>query len=62
VEGERERRVGFDDVERARTVFTWTAAPKPGKGPRPAARSARTPAPAAPVRDPEDQTGNEEEE
>jgi ribosome maturation factor RimP len=38
-----ERRVSFEDIERARTVFVWAAAPKPGKGPR------RPAAPTAPV-------------
>ena len=27
------RRLAYDDIERARTVFEWGPAPKPGKGP-----------------------------
>jgi len=30
-----ERRLSYGEIERARTVFVWAAAPKPGKGPRP---------------------------
>jgi ribosome maturation factor RimP len=30
--GEGERRIAFDEVERARTVFEWGPAPKPGAG------------------------------
>ena len=30
-----ERRLAYDDIERARTVFEWGPAPKPGKGPAP---------------------------
>jgi ribosome maturation factor RimP len=30
--GEGERRIGYDEVERARTVFEWGPAPKPGAG------------------------------
>jgi ribosome maturation factor RimP len=32
--GER-RTIGFDEIERARTVFEWGPAPKPGKGSKP---------------------------
>lgn len=42
-------------IERAKTVFDWTPAPKPGKGPKagkpPKAAKAGTPAPAAPPGD-----------
>ena len=33
-------RLGYDDIERARTTFAWGGQPKPGKGPR----AVRTPA------------------
>lgn len=29
----QERRIAYTDIDRARTVFTWGPAPKPGKGP-----------------------------
>lgn len=37
-------RIAWDQVERARTVFEWGPAPKPGR-PRTAAQAARTPRP-----------------
>ena len=36
---DNERRLGFDQVERARTVFEWGPAPKPGSGSKPGAKS-----------------------
>jgi ribosome maturation factor RimP len=41
-EGPAEHRLAYADIERARTVFEWGPAPKPGKGPsrRPARRAA----------------------
>lgn len=33
------RRLAHDEVERARTVFTWGPSPKPGKGRKPGSRS-----------------------
>lgn len=35
-------RLAHDDIDRARTVFAWGPAPKPGKGPRRSAAGART--------------------
>ena len=41
--GETVRRLSFDDVEKARTVFEWGPPPKPGKvGSRPAKKKAKT--------------------
>lgn len=40
-----ERVVPYDQIDRARTVFVWGPAPKPGKGPKPA--SPKRVAPAA---------------
>jgi ribosome maturation factor RimP len=38
-----ERRLSYDDVEKARTVFEWGPPPKPGKvGSRPAKKKAKT--------------------
>lgn len=34
-----ERRLGIDQIERARTVFDWGPAPKPGSGSKPGAKS-----------------------
>ncbi|MGD9705417.1 MAG: ribosome maturation factor RimP [Acidimicrobiia bacterium] len=39
-----ERRLRYVDVERAKTVFIWGPAPKPGKGPSKRGRSATAPA------------------
>jgi ribosome maturation factor RimP len=37
-----QRRLAYDDIERARTVFEWGPAPKPGKAPKdPASKSAK---------------------
>lgn len=36
------RRLAYDDVERARTVFEWGGQPKPGKGSKPGARRKQT--------------------
>ncbi len=36
---DNDRRLGFDEVERARTVFDWGPAPKPGSGSKPGAKS-----------------------
>ncbi len=36
---EATRTIAYGDVERARTVFEWGPAPKPGKGSKPGARS-----------------------
>ena len=45
--------VAYDQIERARTVFEWGPAPKPGKGPRtPRSTGAAT----APVVDTEEET------
>jgi ribosome maturation factor RimP len=44
-----ERQVAFEDIERARTVFVWAAAPKPGKGPRRPAAAARQVGPVGPA-------------
>jgi ribosome maturation factor RimP len=33
-----DERVAYDDIDRARTVFEWGPAPKPGKGRRPTTR------------------------
>lgn len=46
---DNERSLGFDQVERARTVFDWGPAPKPGSGSKPGSKSAGTsPAKSAP--------------
>ena len=37
-EGPVERHLRYDDIERARTVFEWAPAPKPGSTRRPAAK------------------------
>ena len=37
-EGPVERRLRYDEIERARTVFEWAPAPKPGSTRRPAAK------------------------
>jgi|SoiMethySBSTD1v2_1073268.scaffolds.fasta_scaffold244579_1 ribosome maturation factor RimP len=42
-----ETRLAYDDIDRARTVFAWGPAPKPGKGRRPSAPTARAGAGAA---------------
>jgi ribosome maturation factor RimP len=42
-----ERRLAYDEIERARTVFVWAAAPKPGKGPRAAGPARRVTARSA---------------
>ena len=45
-----ERVVPYDQIVRARTVFVWGPAPKPGKAPKKGAQAkARTPRPAAPA-------------
>ena len=40
--GEPERRLAYDDIEKARTVFEWGPTPKPG-GPKRSGRADRTP-------------------
>ena len=40
--GDGEERVAYDEIDRARTVFTWAPAEKPGKGRRPAAAGGGT--------------------
>ena len=40
-------RLAHDEIDRARTVFAWGPAPKPGKGRRPSAAGARAEAGAA---------------
>jgi len=40
-DGTTERTIAYTDIERARTVFEWGPAPKPGKGPK-AGAGART--------------------
>ena len=37
-EGTVERTVAYDQIDRAKTVFEWGAAPKPGQRPKPAAK------------------------
>lgn len=44
-------RLAYGDIDRARTVFVWGPAPKPGKGPRPAAPTAPAGAAAASTTD-----------
>ncbi len=39
---DNERRLGFDQIERARTVFDWGPAPKPGSGSKPGASPAKS--------------------
>jgi ribosome maturation factor RimP len=36
-----ERRVGYDEVERVRTVFEWGPAERPGRGSKPGARGGK---------------------
>lgn len=40
-EGGEPRRLSVDQIEKARTVFDWGPAPKPGKGPTPSSPSAK---------------------
>ena len=40
-DGADERTVQYDQIDRARTVFTWGPSPKPGKGPKTSPRAAR---------------------
>ena len=37
-DGSVERTVAYDQIDRAKTVFEWGAAPKPGQRPKPAAK------------------------
>ena len=43
-DGADERTVQYDQIDRARTVFTWGPSPKPGKGPK--APNSKTTSPA----------------
>lgn len=46
---DNERSLGFDQIERARTVFDWGPAPKPGSGSKPGSKSAgKSPAKSSP--------------
>ena len=47
------RSVAFDQIERARTVFAWGPAPKPGKAPKP--RPVKRPAASAPSSPPNEE-------
>lgn len=47
-----ERRVAYDQIDRARTVFVWGPAPKPGKGPKPGAKRARPATSTSPTSSP----------
>ena len=33
-----ERTVAYDQIDRAKTVFEWGPAPKPGQGPKPGSK------------------------
>lgn len=44
---DNERSIEFDQIERARTVFDWGPAPKPGSGSKPGAKSGSKSAPSA---------------
>jgi ribosome maturation factor RimP len=37
-EGTVERTVAYDQIDRAKTVFEWGPAPKPGSGPKPGSK------------------------
>jgi len=43
------RVIGYDEIERARTVFEWGPAPKPGKGPKQPKAAGSPKAPKSPV-------------
>ena len=45
---DNDRRLGFDQIERARTVFDWGPAPKPGSGSKPGAKSGTSSAKSSP--------------
>lgn len=59
VDGEQ-RTLPLSRVERAKTIFEWGPAPKPGKGPKPAKRPAATPVDAAGAADQDEEPGDEE--
>jgi ribosome maturation factor RimP len=41
--------IGFEEIDKARTVFAWTPAPKPGKGPGKRASTAASTEPPGPT-------------
>lgn len=61
-DGVVERRFAYGDVERAKTVFTWGGAPKPGGSGTPRRRPAAAEAAPAPAPEPDENRTNETSE